>query len=111
MAEPEGQLAGTDLLCCLAPTSLVTTASCQGQGARVVTDAERIRFEGHVQGWACASCNEVYYEGADLGAFEETAATWLAEHGVRTPEELEFMRKAAGIRAADLATWLARRYP
>jgi len=63
-------------------------------------------FEGHVQGWACASCNELYYDGPDLGAFEEAAATWLAEHGVRTPEELKFMRKAAGIRAADLASWL-----
>ncbi|HKO91399.1 MAG TPA: type II TA system antitoxin MqsA family protein [Polyangiaceae bacterium] len=63
-------------------------------------------FEGHVQGWACTACNERYYDGTDLGVFEQTAAQWLAEHGVRTPDELKFMRKAAGIRAADLAAWL-----
>jgi len=63
-------------------------------------------FEGVVQGWSCSACDERYYDGEDLGAFEQSAAKWIAEHGVRTPEELKFMRKAAGIRAADLAVWL-----
>ena len=63
-------------------------------------------FEGLVKGWRCPSCGESYQDGPDLGAFEEAAAKWLAEHGVRTPQELKFMRKAAGIRAADLASWL-----
>jgi DNA-binding XRE family transcriptional regulator len=64
-------------------------------------------FEGSVRGWVCAGCEEVYYDGVDLGAFEEAAAKWLAEHGVRTHAELKFMRKAAGIRAVDLAAWLS----
>jgi putative zinc finger/helix-turn-helix YgiT family protein len=63
-------------------------------------------FEGLVKGWRCSSCGDCYHDGPDLGAFEEAAAKWLAEHGVRTPQELKFMRKAAGIRAADLANWL-----
>jgi hypothetical protein len=40
-AEPAGRLAGSDLVCCPAPTLLVTTASCDAQGGSVVTDAER----------------------------------------------------------------------
>jgi DNA-binding transcriptional regulator YiaG len=63
-------------------------------------------FQDVIQGWACPSCKEVFYDGSGLGAFEEQAAAWLAEHGVRSPAELKFMRKAAGIRARDLATWL-----
>jgi putative zinc finger/helix-turn-helix YgiT family protein len=72
----------------------------------VTRDVGERTFEGFVQGWSCAACGERYYDAADLGSFEEAAAKWLAEHGVRTPEELKFMRKAVGIRAADLATWL-----
>jgi putative zinc finger/helix-turn-helix YgiT family protein len=63
-------------------------------------------FDGLVQGWSCPACAELYYDGADLGAFEEAVAKWIAEHGVRTPEELKFMRKAVGIRATELAAWL-----
>jgi putative zinc finger/helix-turn-helix YgiT family protein len=66
---------------------------------------ERI-FEGLVEGWRCRACGEVFYEGSDLEHFEQLAAAWLAEHGVRTPEELKFMRKAVGIRASDLAALL-----
>jgi putative zinc finger/helix-turn-helix YgiT family protein len=63
-------------------------------------------FEGHVGGWRCGECGERSYDGSELEAFEQLAAAWLAEHGVRTPEELKFMRKAVGIRAADLAALL-----
>jgi DNA-binding XRE family transcriptional regulator len=64
------------------------TALCSGQ-VPLCGGTHELRIQGH--------------DGLDLGAFEE----WLAEHGVRTPQELKFMRKAAGIRAADLASWLA----
>jgi putative zinc finger/helix-turn-helix YgiT family protein len=63
-------------------------------------------FEGTVHGWHCEACGERYYPGAELEQFEQLAARWLAEHGVRTYAELRFMRKAAGIRAADLAAWI-----
>lgn len=66
---------------------------------------ERV-FEGVVKGWRCRVCGEIFYEGSALERFEQLAAAWLAEHGVRTPEELKFMRKAVGIRAADLAALL-----
>lgn len=76
-------------------------------GPQPVTRAVGERtFQGMVQGWACPACKEVFYDGPGLGAFEEQAAVWLAEHGVRSPAELKFMRKAAGIRASDLASWL-----
>jgi putative zinc finger/helix-turn-helix YgiT family protein len=77
------------------------------RGAQPITlDVGERSFDGLVGGWRCLSCGEHSYEGADLEAFEHLAAEWLAKHGVRTPEELKFMRKAVGIRAADLATWL-----
>jgi putative zinc finger/helix-turn-helix YgiT family protein len=63
-------------------------------------------FDGLIAGWHCPACGERFYAGTDMEAFEHLAAKWLAEHGVRTHEELRFMRKAVGIRAADLAAWL-----
>jgi putative zinc finger/helix-turn-helix YgiT family protein len=63
-------------------------------------------FDGLVRGWRCSQCEELYYDGQDLEDFEHQAAAWLAKHGVRTHHELKFMRKAVGIRAADLAKWL-----
>jgi len=76
-----------------------------GQQPMTLEVGERT-FEGSVQGWACRACGERYYDGAALGACEEEAAKWLAAHGVRTAAELKFMRKAVGIRAAELAAWL-----
>lgn len=71
-----------------------------------VLDVGERSFEGPVEGWRCKACGEQYYDGMSLESFEQVAAAWLAQHGVRTPEELKFMRKAAGVRAADLAEWL-----
>lgn len=72
----------------------------------ITLDVGERSFDGLVAGWHCRSCGERSYDGQDLEAFEQLAAAWLAEHGVRTPEELKFMRKAVGIRAADLASLL-----
>lgn len=63
-------------------------------------------FEAPVAGWSCPSCREQYYQGGSLEAFEEAVAMWVAEHGITSSQDIRFMRKAAGIRAADLASWL-----
>ncbi|MBN1610859.1 MAG: helix-turn-helix domain-containing protein [Polyangiaceae bacterium] len=60
-------------------------------------------FAGDVKGWRCRSCSERYYDGRALERFEGAVARWLAEHGYQTGDELRFLRKAAGLRAADLA--------
>ena len=72
----------------------------------ITRDVGERTFEGFVRGWCCPSCGELSYDGSDLEACEQAAAKWLAEHGVRTPQELKFMRKAVGLRATELAAWL-----
>lgn len=86
-------------------TNCESTNLVAGKQAFTLDVGER-SFDGGVQGWHCEACGEQYYDGPELEQFEQLAAAWLAEHGVRTPEELKFMRKAVGIRAADLAGWL-----
>jgi len=72
----------------------------------ITLDVGERSFDGLVKGWLCRACGERLYDGSDPEQLERLAAAWLAEHGVRTPEELKFMRKAVGIRAADLAALL-----
>jgi DNA-binding XRE family transcriptional regulator len=85
-------------------------AHCGGQVVAGPQGVERPigdrQFVGTIDGWSCPSCGERYYASEGLGVFEETIASWLADHGVTSHEELKFMRKAAGIKAADLAAWL-----
>jgi DNA-binding transcriptional regulator YiaG len=69
-------------------------------------DLDRRSFDGFVDGWRCENCAERYYDGNDVEAFEQIVAAWLAVNGVTSHAELKFMRKAAGIRAAELAAWL-----
>lgn len=66
----------------------------------------RRTFEGEVRGWRCRVCGERYHDGPDLEHFDQLVARWLAENGFETGAEFKFMRKAAGIRAADLAEWM-----
>jgi putative zinc finger/helix-turn-helix YgiT family protein len=76
-----------------------------GPQAVTIDSGERI-FEGEADGWCCDACGEVFYDGPALESFERMAAEWIAQHGVSSYAELKFIRKAAGIRAADLAEWL-----
>jgi len=63
-------------------------------------------FVGTVDGWSCSSCGEIYYAANGLEETESLIASWLATHGISSAAELKFMRKAAGIKAVDLAKWL-----
>lgn len=81
-------------------------ATLQAGDQPITLDVGDRSFDALAKGWHCESCGERSYDGRDIEQLERLAAAWLAEHGVRTPAELKFMRKAVGIRAADLAAWL-----
>lgn len=64
------------------------------------------RFTTTVKGQACPICKEVYINGPDAERFELNVARALAEAAVTSGEAVKFMRKAAGMRAIDLAELL-----
>lgn len=85
---------------------------CGAKTLRRTTEPDKVRvggrkFVGQVPAIECKRCGEVYLDGAAGVALELAAARWLAEHGFSSGEEIRFMRKAAGLRAADLAELLA----
>ncbi|HET8539762.1 MAG TPA: YgiT-type zinc finger protein [Anaeromyxobacter sp.] len=59
-----------------------------------------------VPGQRCDHCGEVYRRGEDLERAELVAAAGLADIGVQNGAVFRFMRKALGMRAADLAELL-----
>jgi YgiT-type zinc finger domain-containing protein len=65
-----------------------------------------VSFERRVSAQKCSSCGEVYLSAGVLGDFELSAALAIARAGVCSPAALKFMRKAAGLRAADLGELL-----
>lgn len=84
---------------------------CGGTALPTVRHAFRatiagIPFERRVSAQKCSTCGEVYLSAGALGDFELSAALAMARAGVRKPEALKFMRKAAGLRAADLGDLL-----
>jgi len=84
---------------------------CGGTELRQVLEPAELRigprvFVGELEVMRCDACGETFTSGQAGEAFELAAARWLAEHGFTTGEEIRFMRKAAGLRAADLAELL-----
>jgi len=82
-----------------------------GGGVRRVSEAAELRigprvFVGELEAMQCDACGETFTSGPAGEALELAAARWLAEHGFTTGEEIRFMRKAAGLRAVDLAELL-----
>jgi DNA-binding transcriptional regulator YiaG len=89
-------------------------ANCRNQGFREASAA----LSRHVAGRelrmilpfrACTSCGAKYYATQDLARFDLAAAVALASAAIVEPEALKFMRKATGLRAAELADLLAVR--
>ncbi len=97
-------------------TKMTTTrvsrcVKCRGTGLPVVSHVFRatvagVPFERTVRVQKCSNCGEAYLPAGALADFELSAAVALVRAGVRTPEALKFMRKAAGLRAADLGELL-----
>jgi putative zinc finger/helix-turn-helix YgiT family protein len=86
-------------------------ASCKSTDVRggaqsIAFDMGPHTFEGQVAGHRCASCEETFYDGDDLGRFEQLVARWLADNGFTAPDEIKFLRKTAGLRARELAELL-----
>jgi putative zinc finger/helix-turn-helix YgiT family protein len=64
------------------------------------------RFRAFVPGQECRSCGETFFEARTLARFDQLVAKELAEAGVKSGEALRFIRKAAGVPAADFAALL-----
>ncbi len=54
----------------------------------------------------CSACDELHVDGAVVRRFHLAVGCELANLGVRTGEALRHMRKALGLRAAELAALL-----
>ncbi len=63
-------------------------------------------FESEVKGWLCGTCGKKFFDGRTIERFERNVAKWLIEQGYENSAELRFLRRVAGIRAADLAALL-----
>jgi len=64
------------------------------------------KFTGRVAGRRCVKCGEVLLDGPALERFELLAAARVADAGGANGEAFKFMRKAVGLRGADLAALL-----
>lgn len=56
-----------------------------------------------VRGTRCESCGETLVRADELRRHERTIAMRLVVRGVKNGEQFKFVRKAAGLRAVDLA--------
>jgi DNA-binding XRE family transcriptional regulator len=86
-------------------------AECGGRRLRPVAEKQEIAvgprtFVGVADAIRCEKCGARFTSGPSGVAFELDVARWLAEHGFTTGAEVRFMRKVAGLRAADLAELL-----
>jgi DNA-binding XRE family transcriptional regulator len=86
-------------------------AECGARGLRRVAEKREMTvgprtFVGVIEELQCEKCHARFASGPSGVAFELGVARWLAEHGFATGGEIRLMRKAAGLRAADLADLL-----
>jgi YgiT-type zinc finger domain-containing protein len=61
-----------------------------------------VAFVASLPAIVCQKCGESFVRADDLGRFDMGVASWLTSEGHRTPQAFRFIRKALGIRAADL---------
>lgn len=67
---------------------------------------ETFGVKAMMRGLKCDDCGEFLVRGNDLVRYERDIALRVLVRGVRTGAEFKFVRKAAGLRATDLATLL-----
>jgi DNA-binding XRE family transcriptional regulator len=73
----------------------------------VPTDSERFRVRvSGVSAVKCGSCGESFLSGSDLGRAELLACGEAIARGLRAGATLKFVRKALGLRAAELGELL-----
>jgi putative zinc finger/helix-turn-helix YgiT family protein len=59
------------------------------------------------RGEKCPNCSEVVIGSSETKRLEKAAAKEIAERGARTGAEIKFLRKVAGLTAAELAALLS----
>ncbi|MBI5514883.1 MAG: helix-turn-helix domain-containing protein [Deltaproteobacteria bacterium] len=64
------------------------------------------RFTAQLPALRCPRCGEVYLPGPAVGAFDDAVTRALVEAGASDGDALRWLRRAAGLRAADLAALL-----
>lgn len=88
----------------------VPVCSCSAEKAprRVTREyhVDPITFIASVDAWGCPGCDAIEFDAHKLDEVEERIAAMLAREGVNSPEAFRFIRKAIGLRAADLANLL-----
>jgi len=65
-----------------------------------------VTFKAELPAQICTSCESTYASSDVLERFELTVAVTLGKLGVRTPAAFKFMRKALGLKSAELAQLL-----
>jgi DNA-binding transcriptional regulator YiaG len=83
-------------------------AHCGNRTFRPASAPEVIRvgeleFRAEVPVVECRGCGARFADGDARERAAQRTALWLAEQGARTKEAFRFMRKAIGMRAAELA--------
>ncbi|MBI4704198.1 MAG: type II toxin-antitoxin system MqsA family antitoxin [Deltaproteobacteria bacterium] len=63
-------------------------------------------FVATVRGHKCGACGEDYFDDNDIERTDLVIARALVDEGIVSGEAFKFVRKAAGLRAADLAELL-----
>ena len=61
-----------------------------------------VEITGELKAQVCKGCDEETVALEELSRFELAAAAELARNGVATGEAFKFIRKALGLRAADV---------
>jgi DNA-binding transcriptional regulator YiaG len=104
-----------DLAASTEVTKMKTTgASCSKCGAKALSPAKfsaTRKVAGHafkddLDASRCGACGEVLVDGASFEAFDLRVALELARAGFATPDALQFMRSATGLRGKDLGALL-----
>ena len=82
--------------------------SCEKIGTFRVWEGrvERYGVEITARGKRCRACGETLFDLAEMKRQERAIAKALAARGVRTGSEFKLVRKAAGLRAVDVAAML-----
>ncbi len=86
-------------------------AFCKASKFRRVTKTSTYEFETTrvsvaVPALQCEACSERYVLADDLGEAEHAVALALVRAGVRSPRAFRFIRKAAGLKAVEVADLL-----
>ena len=90
------------------------SASCSKCGAKALLPSKLSvtrkvaghAFKDDLDATTCGACGEELIDGKSIEGFDLRIALELARAGIATPDALQFMRSATGLRAKELAALL-----